>query len=138
MAMSAMLHHEHDALQENPVLPKVSQPTNPEILRPHAGQAQTSELLGRATAKLFSLPANLLIIVAQINTTIKATSNESDHTHHPSLFQRIFIMASPLSSDIPKPFGSTEKLGQNVTRAVSMPIPAFSDIGKAANDVRIH
>lgn len=44
-------------------------------------------------------------------------------------------MASPLSSDIAKPFGSTEKLAKDVTRAFSMPVPAFGDMGKAANDV---
>ncbi|KAK5133967.1 hypothetical protein LTR08_007087 [Meristemomyces frigidus] len=44
-------------------------------------------------------------------------------------------MSSPLSSDIPKPFGSTEKLARDVTRAVSMPVPAFGDLGKAASDL---
>lgn len=47
-------------------------------------------------------------------------------------------MSTPLSSEIPKPFGSTEKVaaqaGQKLTP--SLPIPAFSDIGKKANDVR--
>lgn len=47
-------------------------------------------------------------------------------------------MSSPLSSDIPKPFGSSEKLAAAIGKKVtpSLPIPAFSDIGKAANDVR--
>lgn len=44
-------------------------------------------------------------------------------------------MTSPFSSDIPKP-GSTEKLAQKVTQSVAMPVPAFGDLGKAANDVR--
>jgi hypothetical protein len=47
-------------------------------------------------------------------------------------------MSSPLSSDIPKPFGSSEKVANNVAKSLtpSMPIPAFGDLGKAANDVR--
>ncbi|KAK4575356.1 Mitochondrial porin [Recurvomyces mirabilis] len=44
-------------------------------------------------------------------------------------------MASPLSSDIPKPFGSTEKLASQVNRAFVGPVPAFGDLGKAANDL---
>ena len=35
-----------------------------------------------------------------------------------------------------KPVGSTEKLANEVNRAFAMPVPAFSDMGKAANDVR--
>lgn len=46
-------------------------------------------------------------------------------------------MSSPLSSDIPKPFGSTEKLAKDVNKAVALPVPAFGDLSKAANDVRI-
>lgn len=46
-------------------------------------------------------------------------------------------MSSPLSSDIPKPFGSTEKLTKDVNRAFALPVPAFGDLSKAANDVRI-
>ena len=46
-------------------------------------------------------------------------------------------MSSPLSSDIPKPFGSTEKLTRDVNRAFALPVPAFGDLSKAANDVRI-
>lgn len=44
-------------------------------------------------------------------------------------------MASPFSSDIPKP-GSTEKLANQVNKALAPPPPAFGDLGKAANDVR--
>lgn len=47
------------------------------------------------------------------------------------------MMASPLSSDIPKPFGSTDKLVHDVNQAFAMPVPAFGDLGKAANDVRL-
>lgn len=46
-------------------------------------------------------------------------------------------MSSPLSSDIPKPFGSTEKLAKDVNKAVALPVPAFGDLSKAANDVSI-
>lgn len=46
-------------------------------------------------------------------------------------------MSSPLSSDIPKPYGSTEKLTKDVNRAFALPVPAFGDLSKAANDVRI-
>jgi len=46
-------------------------------------------------------------------------------------------MSSPLSSDIPKPYGSTEKLTRDVNRAFALPVPAFGDLSKAANDVRI-
>lgn len=46
-------------------------------------------------------------------------------------------MASPLSSDIPKPYGSTEKLARDVNKALALPVPAFGDLSKAANDVRI-
>ena len=46
------------------------------------------------------------------------------------------LAASPLSSDIPKPYGSTEKVVKEVNRAFALPVPAFSDLGKAANDVR--
>ena len=46
-------------------------------------------------------------------------------------------MASPLSSDIPKPYGSTEKLAKQVDRSFALPVPAFGDLSKAANDVRI-
>lgn len=45
-------------------------------------------------------------------------------------------MTTPFSSDIPKPYGSTEKLAGQVNKAVSMPVPAFGDLSKAANDVR--
>lgn len=45
-------------------------------------------------------------------------------------------MASPFSSDIPKPAGSTEKLANQVNKALTPPPPAFGDLGKAANDVR--
>lgn len=45
-------------------------------------------------------------------------------------------MSSPLSSDIPKPFGSTEKLTKDVNRSFALPVPAFGDLSKAANDVR--
>jgi hypothetical protein len=45
-------------------------------------------------------------------------------------------MSSPLSSDIPKPYGSTEKLTRDVNRAFALPVPAFGDLSKAANDVR--
>ena len=41
-------------------------------------------------------------------------------------------MSSPLSSDIPKPYGSTEKV---VKQALALPVPAFGDLSKAANDV---
>ncbi|KAM0715560.1 hypothetical protein Q7P37_009058 [Cladosporium fusiforme] len=44
-------------------------------------------------------------------------------------------MSSPLSSDIPKPFGSTEKLAKDVNKALSLPVPAFGDLSKAANDL---
>ena len=62
MAMSAMLHHEHDALQENPELPKVST-TNPEILRPHAGRSSDVRASLPRDRELFSLPANLLTVI---------------------------------------------------------------------------
>nr|XP_023907920.1 mitochondrial outer membrane protein porin-like [Quercus suber] len=39
------------------------------------------------------------------------------------------------SSSIPKPFGSTAKLASDVNRAFALPVPAFGDLGKAANDV---
>jgi len=45
-------------------------------------------------------------------------------------------MSSPLSSDIPKPYGTTEKLTKDVNRAFALPVPAFGDLSKAANDVR--
>ncbi|KAK4549795.1 hypothetical protein LTR36_005096 [Oleoguttula mirabilis] len=44
-------------------------------------------------------------------------------------------MASPFSSDIPKPVGSTGQLAKDVTRAFSLPVPAFGDLSKAANDL---
>jgi len=44
-------------------------------------------------------------------------------------------MSSPLSSDIPKPYGSTEKLTRDVNRAFALPVPAFGDLSKAANDL---
>nr|POE82304.1 mitochondrial outer membrane protein porin [Quercus suber] len=39
------------------------------------------------------------------------------------------------SSSIPKPFGSTAKLASDVNRAFALPVPAFGDLGKAANDL---
>ena len=45
-------------------------------------------------------------------------------------------MASPFSSDIAKP-GNTESFVKQVDRAFAMPIPAYSDMGKAANDVSV-
>ncbi|QIW98089.1 hypothetical protein AMS68_003607 [Peltaster fructicola] len=48
-------------------------------------------------------------------------------------------MSSPFSSDIPKPYGSTEKFVSGITsdvkKAVSLPVPAFGDLGKSANDL---
>ena len=44
-------------------------------------------------------------------------------------------MSSPLSSDIPKPYGTTEKVVKDVNRAFALPVPAFGDLSKAANDV---
>ncbi|OQO05290.1 hypothetical protein B0A48_09057 [Cryoendolithus antarcticus] len=44
-------------------------------------------------------------------------------------------MASPFSSDIPKPFGTTEKVVKDVNRAFALPVPAFGDLSKAANDL---
>lgn len=44
-------------------------------------------------------------------------------------------MSSPLSSDIPKPYGSTEKVVKDVNRAFALPVPAFGDLSKAANDL---
>jgi hypothetical protein len=46
-------------------------------------------------------------------------------------------MSSPFSSDIPKPYGTTEKLAKDVNRAFALPVPAFGDLSKAANDVCI-
>jgi len=41
----------------------------------------------------------------------------------------------PFSSEIPKPVGSTEKLANDINRSFAMPVPAFGDLGKAANDL---
>jgi hypothetical protein len=56
---------------------------------------------------------------------------------HPKSQSTSSKMSSPLSSDIPKPYGSTEKLTRDVNRAFALPVPAFGDLSKAANDVRI-
>ncbi|GAB7361426.1 hypothetical protein MBLNU230_g1482t1 [Neophaeotheca triangularis] len=45
-------------------------------------------------------------------------------------------MTTPsFSSEIPKPFGSTEKLAKDINKEFQMPIPAFGDLSKAANDL---
>merc|ERR1711964_83003 len=54
---------------------------------------------------------------------------------HPKTQYTNTKMSSPLSSDIPKPFGSTEKLTRDVNRAFALPVPAFGDLSKAANDL---
>ncbi|KAI7465466.1 hypothetical protein KC357_g7590 [Hortaea werneckii] len=41
----------------------------------------------------------------------------------------------PFSSEIPKPVGSTEKLANDINRSFAMPVPAFGDLGKSANDL---
>ena len=57
------------------------------------------------------------------------------HPQPPTKSRKSPKMASPLSSDIPKPYGSTEKVVKDVNRAFALPVPAFGDLSKAANDV---
>ncbi|KAM0711900.1 hypothetical protein Q7P35_001270 [Cladosporium inversicolor] len=54
------------------------------------------------------------------------------HPLHSTANRTSYNMSSPLSSDIPKPYGSTEKV---VKQALALPVPAFGDLSKAANDL---
>ena len=83
---------------------------------------------------LADLPSARVFNSSREATKISLRNNTLHRTFNPIT---ISIMASPFSSDIPKPFGSTEKLVKDVNRAFALPVPAFGDLGKAANDVRI-
>ncbi|KAK5110728.1 hypothetical protein LTR62_005605 [Meristemomyces frigidus] len=75
------------------------------------------------------------------NTTSSPTTNQNTASPTTPLlylkrrFSRDDTMASPLSSDIAKPYGSTEKVVNQVNRAFALPVPAFGDLSKAANDL---
>jgi len=83
--------------------------------------------------------------------TTSSVSSSSQQHHTPRWLSFLSTMSSPFSSDIAKPQGSTAQFARDVTAqtdrkveelkqktGLSMPIPAYGDLGKAANDVGHH
>lgn len=124
MAMSTMLYRED-------VEAKVGSRPIPEE---RGGSRRRRAFPGRRAVECF-LASKLPHLLIPQSIPLKATL----HPLNPfAWLYPFFAMSFPggeTSSSIPKPFGSTSKLVSDVNRAFALPVPAFGDLGKAANDV---